>query len=354
MVHRRKNRVDLLIPTVGIGGAERACVYLYKSLRSEFASVRIVTTSPTGLNRFTNEYTQLRYNNGLGVFAKILKIRQAILANQTDTVVVFLNHLAILTYVALLFTNVTLIVAERSNPFKSDRLRIQKLITPLVYRNAEAVVVQTHELSRLLFTRWGLTNIVVIPNAAPENGIAIKSVKPIATEIVCVARLIQTKNINLVIRSLRSFLKRGGRLTIYGDGPEKDALLDFVATEGLSDAVSIVSGEHNLQKIYASADAFITLSDLEGFPNSLLEAVSLGVPAIAYDCDFGPSEILDDGRVGLLLTSLSPDYLEPTIEKFLSDYDTRRRAQVYALRHVGTEYSREKVMTQWETLIKAL
>ena len=46
----------------------------------------------------------------------------------------------------------------------------------------------------------------------------------------------------------------------------------------------------------ARADLFVLSSDHEGSPNALIEAQGLGVPAVATDCPFGPSEIVEPGR----------------------------------------------------------
>ena len=69
----------------------------------------------------------------------------------------------------------------------------------------------------------------------------------------------------------------------------------------------------------AKAKFYVMSSKNEGFPNVLLESLSLGVPVVSYDCDSGPSEIIINEYNGLLIENQSIEALASGMNRFLND-----------------------------------
>lgn len=90
-------------------------------------------------------------------------------------------------------------------------------------------------------------------------------------------------------------------LTLVGDTgiAYADAVRDTAERLHLGDRVRFVPMVDDTYAWYAMADAFVTVSDVESLPRSVLEAMAFGVPVLAADV-FGLSELIDDGRTGLL------------------------------------------------------
>ena len=70
----------------------------------------------------------------------------------------------------------------------------------------------------------------------------------------------------------------------------------------------------NISEWYERADLFVLCSKVEGFPNVLLESMSYGLPCISFDCDTGPSDMIEDGVNGLFI---NPQEKEQGITKAL-------------------------------------
>lgn len=91
------------------------------------------------------------------------------------------------------------------------------------------------------------------------------------------------------------------RLVILGDGKERGAMEALIAQLGLQERVSLLGFVLNPYPYMANADLFVLSSAWEGFGIVLVEAMAIGTPVVSTDCPFGPSEILENGRLGPLV-----------------------------------------------------
>jgi FkbM family methyltransferase len=91
------------------------------------------------------------------------------------------------------------------------------------------------------------------------------------------------------------------RLVILGEGPERARLEQRAAQLGLTAQVDLPGSVSDPLNYFAHADCFVLSSVREGLPTVLVEALSVGTPVVATDCTSGPREILDDGRLGVLV-----------------------------------------------------
>ncbi len=91
------------------------------------------------------------------------------------------------------------------------------------------------------------------------------------------------------------------RLLILGEGEERPALQALVHELGLEHAVELPGFVVDTAPYYARADLFVLSSTHEGFGNVIVEALDHGVPVVSTDCPSGPREILQDGKYGTLV-----------------------------------------------------
>ena len=95
--------------------------------------------------------------------------------------------------------------------------------------------------------------------------------------------------------------KNDYKLKLFGYGKYHKDILSGINEYGMENYVEIISNEKNPDKIYYKAKYLIMTSKFEGFGMVLVEAMSRGVPCIAYDCPNGPSDIIHDGVNGYLI-----------------------------------------------------
>ena len=94
---------------------------------------------------------------------------------------------------------------------------------------------------------------------------------------------------------------RDARLVILGDGGDRDALLAQAEALGIADKMALPGFRSNPWAWMAKSQVFVLSSRWEGSPNSLTEALALGVPVVSCNCPSGPRELLDNGRVAPLV-----------------------------------------------------
>jgi glycosyltransferase involved in cell wall biosynthesis len=120
--------------------------------------------------------------------------------------------------------------------------------------------------------------------------------------ILGVGRLTEQKQFTTLISSFAHLLKRcPAHLMILGEGEDRPALETLVGKLNLSENVALPGFVANPYPYLNRASVFVLSSAWEGLPTVLIEALALGTPIVSTDCPSGPSEILDNGRLGALV-----------------------------------------------------
>jgi glycosyltransferase involved in cell wall biosynthesis len=143
------------------------------------------------------------------------------------------------------------------------------------------------------------------------------------------------------------------QLHICGVGPDKAELLQQIADHKMSDQVRLLGHVDDLRERMRDAAFLAMTSRAEGFPMVLIEAMSQGLPAIAFDCPRGPAEIITDGWNGRLIPDGDIAAFTEALRALINDIDLRRGMGAAALEH-GRSYEMDRIGAQWEVLIDRL
>jgi glycosyltransferase involved in cell wall biosynthesis len=197
------------------------------------------------------------------------------------------------------------------------------------------------------------TRIDVIPNSVSRlDG------PPGDVDAPCVfsaGRFAPQKGYDLLIPAYGMIAARhpGWRLRICGDGPLRQSLAQLVEEHALADVVELAPPARNVGAEMARASIFVLSSRFEGFPLVLLEAMSKRVAVVAFDCPTGPSDVIEDGRNGLLVPLEDVDGLAMAIDRLMGDRGLRDRLAAAAA-ETAREFRIEAVGPRWHTLLREL
>ena len=146
-------------------------------------------------------------------------------------------------------------------------------------------------------------NWIVVPHPAePVQSSAVQSPRD-PSRVVMLARFVPQKRVEDAIEAWPALRARvpAARLDIYGDGPQRIELESRIAALGLGDSVTFHGHVDGAVNELTTAAALLLTSRHEGQPLVVLEALSRGCPVIAYDVHYGPADMIEDGRSGILV-----------------------------------------------------
>jgi glycosyltransferase involved in cell wall biosynthesis len=128
-------------------------------------------------------------------------------------------------------------------------------------------------------------------------------------------------------------------------------LEEQIHARGLEPRVHLGGWIYDPVTVLRNCDAFVLSSRFEGFPNALLEAMALGLPAISFDCPSGPAEIIRHEVDGLLVAAGDVVALAAAIRRTLSDEQFRERLGAEAVR-VVERFSVERYFARWDAVLR--
>lgn len=161
--------------------------------------------------------------------------------------------------------------------------------------------------------------------------------------VLGVGRLTAAKDFSTLIRAFSLVRQeRLARLMILGEGEERPKLEALIRELGLDNDVALPGFVENPYKYFKGARVFVLSSRWEGFGNVLVEAMALGTPVVSTDCPSGPSEILEGGKWGRLVSVGDVEALARAIVKGMDEERgmSVQRSKDFTLEKVGEQYVR--------------
>ncbi|WP_267202230.1 glycosyltransferase [Limosilactobacillus kribbianus] len=178
-------------------------------------------------------------------------------------------------------------------------------------------------------------------------------------QIIAVARLTNVKRLDHLINTVITLHEKFPvvDLKIYGfddswnNYATSTHLKRLVKDKQAGDYIHFCGYEHDLTAVYETAAVEVLTSSYEGFAMALLEAQGHGCPAVSYDINYGPAEIIKDGESGRLLPAGDMHALYVTLAELLQNHDLLRQYSAHA-QEAAAKYSFENVRKRWADFLK--
>jgi glycosyltransferase involved in cell wall biosynthesis len=364
-------RLLIYIHSLENGGAERVVANLANYWVSIGWDVTVVTVAPTAHDFYRLDPAVKRESVNLAggspdvlsgfvrTVRRVQALRRVLLRVRPDIALSAMQTAnVILAMAARGMPGLLTIGSEHNFPPKDPTGLIWETMRRHAYGHLTAVVALTQECASWLAAHSHARRIPVIPN--PVRWPLSKHEPSIDPAVCCaparqillgVGRLSSEKNFSALIDIFSRLASRhpGWDLVIIGDGPLAGALRAQVQAAGLQQRVFLPGRVGNVGDWYERAALYVMSSHFEGFPNTLVEAMSYGLPAVSFDCDTGPRDIIRHDIDGFLVTPADVEGMQFAVEKLMIDTALReafsRRAQ-----EARERFSMEKISCMWEGL----
>jgi len=170
-----------------------------------------------------------------------------------------------------------------------------------------------------------------------------------------VGRLVPVKDQQMLIQAFATFVGRypDAKLILVGDGPLRNELTHLTASLEITEHVHFLGRRSDVPAVLQAMDLFVLPSISEGMSNTILEAMSCGLPVVATNVGGNP-EIIVNNVTGRLVQSGDVDELASVLT-FLFDHPDRLREMGNSSRkHIEDNYSIRTMINNYERLYQEL
>lgn len=327
------NRIVIVMPSLTSGGAERVISLLCNRWIQQGYTVDLILWNAR--NRFYSIDDNIniidldfRFQNKFERFLKqflvLFLLRRHLKKIKPKFVLSFLPLNNIVTLLSSLFLNLNVIISERNNPKELNIDLSEKLFflrNYLYKKYAKGIIAQTELAKELILKEFPNKKIIAIPNPVKNLNLLRNNVEE--NLLVNVGRLHPQKGHLDLIEIISKLQTQNVKLVILGEGYLRDKIEEKIKKLHLENKVQLMGAVNNIEDWLSRAALFVFSSKYEGFPNALAEAMIAGIPSISYDCDTGPSELINDSINGFLVELDNQQDFANKIDRLLNDKKLR-------------------------------
>ncbi|HET9177565.1 MAG TPA: glycosyltransferase [Terriglobia bacterium] len=326
----------------------------------------------------TTEYT-LHIHGGGSLFQKlkanltaVFRLRRIIRLEEPEIAVGMggMTNWGLILAARLARKNTSVIIGEHGAgalKYRADRVTslMMRLLNWFLYPLADRIVAISDGVRQYLVREMKVAEgeIVLI-----HNPVDIKRIQKLSREqvddpwlhdrdrpvVLWVGRMATVKGLEYLVGAFERVIKEiDARLVLVGEGSLENAIRELVRQKGLQEKVRFAGFQSNPYRYMSRSSVFAFPSLSEGFGMVLVEAMACGLPVVATDCVAGPSEVLLNGKCGILVPVADEEALARGIVSLLTDTALRERLISAAMERV-TDFEPAKVIASYERLFLEL
>ena len=311
----KQKKLILFIPSIEGGGVEKNLFIIGNYLSNKINEIALITASKEHKNKFDSKIKFITPKNPVSnkssrkfkyIICLYLLIKEII---KRRNILVFSFQANFYCSIICKIFNIKIITRSNSSPKGWSNNPIKEIIFKNLFKLPDHNIVNSIKFKSELNRRFNI-NSECIYNPLNKDQIKKKSTKKVndnflnekkLLKIINIGRLTDQKD-HLTLLKAANILKKNikFKLLIIGRGKNKKKLNDYINKNNLKKFIKIINYQKNPFPYLRKCNLFILTSKYEGLPNVLLEALTLKKFIISSNCPTGPSEILDNGKNGLL------------------------------------------------------
>ena len=373
MTRHSAARVDVVLNSLGIGGAERHSLALADALLAQGFAVRVIALAVAEGPRRQDETPasrgalQLRRRGAVDLRA--LRRYRALLKSDPPDVTITVNQypLAFAWAATLWAPRAPMLQIMHTIELPHEDNPVKRWLYPRLMR-LPAAVAYVCELQR---QHWRRAGIRARADHCVHNGVDLRRFQPVTVAVATATRaalglgeddfviglcavLRPEKRPDLLLRALALLWARGEPVhaLLIGDGPERDKVDALARWLGIERAVHVAGYQQDVVPYIGACDAMCLVSDYEAFSLSILESMAMGKAVVATRAG-GVEEQITDGDNGLLVPRNDAQALADAISR-LRHRPTRQALAQRALARARTEFSADTMFATYGRIVREL
>lgn len=344
----------------GFGGAEKQIVMLANEMAERGHNVYLITIG-TNNNQYAIKqkvkyvYIPDRSHGVSRIVTRYYDIKSILRGIKPEVTINFWFQSAYLCAAMSKRTTGALLYSERGDPSDKEYTGLLGFVRKISSHRISRFVFQSQAAKRC-FSKKIQERSVIIPNPVIIDEDICQKKEERKKTIVTIGRLHPQKNHELLINAFGMIAKQipDYSLEIYGEGELKDKIEDLILNLGLGERVYLKGVSTNVLSSIRNASLFVLSSDYEGMPNTLLEAMAMGIPCISTDYKpGGVSEIISNHYDGEIVPRSNKELLAESMIKLIFDEEKRNLYSQNAKKKME-EFNSGAIYDRWEEHIKNL
>lgn len=352
-----KIKILIVAPSRKMGGIERALSVLANEWAQQEINVVYLSclkTEPFYLLNSKIKVIEPKFKRAGGIINKMLfyprllgYIRKEIRLNQPDKVLCFGDFFNPIVLLATKGLRIPVYISDRTSADFKFPFYIQ-ILKQWMYPNAYGFIAQTQRAYEAKQQQFGISfNQIVIPNA-----IRVVEKIPVDREniILYAGRFSWEKNPVALLEAFAQIKHlHTWRLVMAGDGPQWNKMKNKSIELGIEKQVDFLGAVSNLDLWLNKASIFVLPSVLEGFPNALCEAMTVGLPVICFD-SIAYESIINPGVDGEIIPFGQNDLLSQKIEELILNENKRLKLGIGA-KIKAKNWATHKIIRQYNQFL---
>ncbi|WP_298139034.1 glycosyltransferase family 4 protein [Flavobacterium sp.] len=299
---------------------------------------------------YQREKSYFSIGNVLKFVSNIFQIQRYILKQNPDFIIVA-SHIPITYFLPFLYRKAKISKEFHFSKFRINNSGFKQKVLNFIESKYDSLIVLSQEEKDFYVSK----NAVVIPNPIEnqiiDNGFDIVKNQNIA---VAVGRFAPVKRLEKMVEiwSQFSVTNPNWKLHIFGTvGNEYYKEIEqLVIKKNLQEVILFKGQSNTIEEEISKAKILLMTSEQECFPMVILEANSVGIPVISFDCPTGPRNIIHHNVDGILVEHNNINNFVNELIRFDSDENLQKKLSNNSKEN-AKKYSLELIMKQWDELI---
>lgn len=351
----KKYKIALVGYKLAKGGLERVFSTVSELLHDSGCEVTVIVLEDNIEYSYSGNLINLGH---LSKFKKYFQLKKHLKANQFDYIIDFRHRinpwmeLVFLNYIYLGFKSIYTIHSSKLDVYLTKNNWVAKQIL----KNTFKVVAVSKGIKEKIKATYQFEKGIVIPNSIAKKNQEINDSQVRLPYKYCIAvgRLVSLKQFDKLIEmyATSNLPNNEIHLVILGEGKEKVVLKKRIEEMQLTPLVHLLGFKSDVVSYIKQAEFLVLTSKYEGFSMVVLEALAAGIPAVSFDCETGPKEMIVDEYNGLLVENQNFEKFKEAMNRMVNDKVLYNFCKENTTASV-TSFCAENIQEKWLDLLNS-